>query len=229
MQREVASTIKQLDGDDAVRAIILTGEGQKAFCAGQDLAEVATFSVQDVDGWLDGFARVYDSVLSTTKPVVAALNGTAAGSGYQLALLCDARVTHKDALIGQPEVRSGIPSITGLYLTWQSLGHSRTTDLLLSGRMITGREAYAVGLVNYICEADQVMQVALRVAKDMAACPPHAFALTKQRIRAILDPGLRDAFEAARELDRIAYGTGEPQATARRFLERHTSASGLDG
>lgn len=229
MQREVASSIQQLDADDSIRAIILTGEGQQAFCAGQDLAEVATFTVHDVDAWLAGFAHVYDCVLSTTKPVVAALNGVAAGSGYQLALLCDSRVAHEDALIGQPEVRSGIPSVTGLYLTWQSLGHSRTADLLLSGRMISGREAYAVGLVNHICDADQVMTVALEVANDMADCPPHAFSLTKQRIKAVLGPGLRDAFEAARELDRIAYGTGEPQATARRFLARHASASGVDG
>lgn len=224
MQRQLAEAVTRFDTDTDLDAIVLTGAGKNAFCSGQDLHEVAQFNVDNVDDWLDGFADVYDTVLGTEKPVVAALNGVTAGSGYQLALLCDVRVAHPGVRIGQPEVGSGIPSVTGMFLTWQSLGHSRTTEMMLSGRLLSGAEAHAVGLVHDLVEPDQVFPRALERGHDLAMHPKLAFRLTKQRIRAVLRPGLDEAVAAAKLVDREAYASGEPQATARRFLSDETSA-----
>ncbi|WP_309082287.1 enoyl-CoA hydratase/isomerase family protein [Zhihengliuella sp.] len=220
MQRQMAASLTELDADPDVDAVILTGQGDRAFCAGQDLKEVAGFTEDSVEEWLDIFRRVYDAVLSCSKPVIAALNGVTAGSGYQLALLCDLRIAHPGVRIGQPEVKSGIPSITGLYLTWQSLGHSKTTEMMLTGRLLDADEAQRLGLIAELHPAEDVLPRSIELAKELAALPKHAFSSTKKRIRATLMPGLEEAFAAALEIDQEAYGDGEPQRTAGDFVSR---------
>lgn len=218
MQRSMITSLAEFDSDPDVQGVVITGAGDRAFCAGQDLKEVAEFTADNVEEWLDTFRRVYDSVLSTTKPVVAALNGVTAGSGYQLALLCDLRIAHSGVKIGQPEVRSGIPSITGMYLTWQSVGHSKTTELMLSGRLMDATEAHQLGLIAEIKSQDEVVNHSLKRAKELAQLPRLAFSHTKKRVRDTLMPGLEEAFQAALEIDQHAYGDGEPQQSANDFI-----------
>lgn len=220
MQHAVADAVRAFDAEPQVGAIVLTGQGERAFCSGQDLNELATFTSDDVEGWLNGFRTVYDAVLSCSKPVVAALNGIAAGSGYQLALLCDLRVAHDGVRIGQPEVKSGIPSVTGMYLTWQSLGHAKTAELMLTGRLMDAAEAHQAGLIAEICPAERVFERSVERAKELAAQPAHAFRKTKSYLRTMLWPGLAAAFDAALDIDRAVYDEGEPQQTADRFLAR---------
>lgn len=220
MQRDVAKSLNLLDTDPEVRGIVITGEGDRAFCAGQDLNEVAEFSEDSVEEWLNTFYEVYDAVLSNSKPVIAALNGVTAGSGYQLSLLCDLRIAHSNVRIGQPEVKSGIPSVTGMYLTWQSLGHSKTAEMMLTGRLLNAKEAHQAGLIAELVGNDEVVPRSIELAKELAELPTQAFAQTKQRIRATLMPGLREAFDAALEIDKQAYGDGEPQRTATDFIAK---------
>jgi enoyl-CoA hydratase/carnithine racemase len=218
MQREVAATVTAMGEDDGVDAVVITGAGEKAFCAGQDLAESSAFTESDTGPWLDGFIECYSAILGCPKPVVAALNGVTAGSGYQLALVCDIRVAHPEVRIGQPEVSSGIPSVTGLYLTWESLGHSRTVELMLSGRLMAAEEAERIGLVHRIVERSEVLPTAIGYGRALASQPKLAFRLTKQRVFETLKPGLLDSFAAARETDRLAWAAGEPQQTGTKFL-----------
>ncbi len=220
MQRDMASTLDRLDADPEVEGIVITGAGERAFCAGQDLKEVSAFTEDDVEEWLATFQRVYDAVLSNSKPVIAALNGVTAGSGYQLALLCDLRIAHEGVRIGQPEVRSGIPSITGMYLTWQSVGHSKTAEMMLTGRLLEAEEAHRLGMIAELCEADEVLPRSVALASELAALPKQAFAKTKQRIRATLMPGLAEAFDAALRIDQEVYEDGEPQRTAGDFVAK---------
>ncbi|WP_026818998.1 enoyl-CoA hydratase/isomerase family protein [Arthrobacter castelli] len=220
MQRNMATSLNDLDVDPEVKGIIITGQGDRAFCAGQDLNEVSEFTEDSVDEWLDIFYQVYDAVLSNSKPIIAALNGVTAGSGYQLALLCDLRIGHSGVRIGQPEVKSGIPSITGMYLTWQSLGHSKTAEMMLTGRLLDAAEAKQAGLLAEVVPAEQVLARSIELAKELAALPKQAFALTKQRVRATLLPGLKEAFAAAVEIDKQAYGDGEPQRSANDFVAK---------
>jgi enoyl-CoA hydratase/carnithine racemase len=223
MQREVAKGLHSLDRDPNVKAIIITGEGDRAFCAGQELSEVADFTENNVEEWLGIFFEVYDAVLSNSKPIIAALNGVTAGSGYQLALLCDIRIAHPGVRIGQPEVKSGIPSVTGMYLTWQSLGHSKTAEMMLTGRLLGAEEAAQMGLIAEVVAQEEVGSRSHELAEELSQLPAQAFALTKQRIRSTLLPGLKDAFAAAVDIDKQAYGDGEPQRTAGDFVGRKGS------
>ncbi|WP_193072465.1 enoyl-CoA hydratase/isomerase family protein [Brevibacterium sp. FME37] len=220
MQRNVTRTLNDLDTDPAVKGIVITGEGNRAFCAGQDLNELANFTENHVQEWLDTFYEVYDAVLSNSKPVIAALNGVTAGSGYQLAMLCDLRIAHPGVRIGQPEVKSGIPSVTGMYITWQSVGHSKTAQMMLTGELLDAEDAKGHGLIAEVVPEDQVLSRSITEAKKLSQLPTQAFAMTKQRIRATLLPGLKEAFAAALDIDKQAYGDGEPQQTAADFVSK---------
>lgn len=220
MQRNVTRTLNDLDTDPAVKGIVITGEGNRAFCAGQDLNELANFTENHVQEWLDTFYEVYDAVLSNSKPVIAALNGVTAGSGYQLAMLCDLRIAHPGVRIGQPEVKSGIPSVTGMYITWQSVGHSKTAQMMLTGELLDAEDAKGHGLIAEVVPEDQVLSRSITEAKKLSQLPAQAFAMTKQRIRATLLPGLKEAFAAALDIDKQAYGDGEPQQTAADFVSK---------
>lgn len=219
MQDEVRRAVDELAGDDDVRGIVFTGAGDRAFCAGQDLHETAQFDADSVDGWLENFQALYESVLNVDKAVVAAVNGVAAGSGYQFTLLCDVRVAHPGVRMGQPEVRSGIPSVTGMYLTGQAVGSSRMLELMLSARLMEIDELTSVGLVHHVVPQEQVLSRAIEVVHEIAAQPSVAVRLTKERYRAQMLPGLRDAFEAAGDIDRRAWASGQPQQVMREFFE----------
>jgi enoyl-CoA hydratase/carnithine racemase len=219
MQRRVAEAIENLADDTTAHGIVLTGAGRRAFCAGQDLAETAAFNEADVDGWLANFRRLYAALLDLDKPIVAAVNGVAAGSGYQVALLCDVRVVHPGTRMGQPEVSSGIPSITGMYLTDRALGMSRTRELMLTGRLLDAEELLRIGLVHHIVPENEVESHAVAVAQQIAAQPAVAVRLTKERYRQMVAPGLWEAFDAAREIDRRAWASGQPQETMRHFFD----------
>ena len=220
MQQQLAEIVQQAEANPEVGAIVLTGAGDRAFCAGQHLGETTRMTGADVDGWLGGLRAAYGAVLGCDKPTVAAINGVAAGSGYQLALLFDLRISHAGARIGQPEVNSGIPSITGAYLTRQIAGHGLTTEMMLTGRLLSGAEAEARGLVHQLVEPADVVPVALARAAELASKPKQAFTLTKRSLRATVEPGLWAAFDAAAGIDREAWDSGQPQAVMNEFLAR---------
>ncbi|MBO0826542.1 MAG: enoyl-CoA hydratase/isomerase family protein [Streptosporangiales bacterium] len=229
MEADLAELIRDAARQDRVRGVVLTGSGDRAFCAGQDLAEAARFAPEQIDAWLANFQNLYETVLAVDKPVVAALNGVAAGSGYQLALLCDVRVAHPGVRMGQPEVTSGIPSITGMYLTERALGASRMLELMLTGRLMDVDELTNAGLVHHVVAADEVRDKAIDVARTIANQPTVAVALTKERYRQTVLPGLRDAFAAAAAIDRQAWASGQPQEVMRAFFEtrrRRATSSG---
>lgn len=218
MEAELADTLSFENERSATAGIVITGAGERAFCAGQDLHETAQFSPDQVDGWLATFQGLYEGLLSVDKPVVAALNGVAAGSGYQVALLCDVRVAHPGVRMGQPEVSSGIPSITGMYLTERALGSSRMMELMLSGRLMEIDELTTIGLVHHVVEPRETLAKSVEAAQQIAAQPSAAVALTKQRRRDVILPELREAFAAAAETDRKAWESGQPQEVMRNFF-----------
>lgn len=219
-QRLVANLAK-LDADDSVRAIVLTGAGDRAFCSGQDLNETERFALDDAahaEKWIDEFELLYDAIRKLRKPVVAALNGIAAGSGFQFALLCDILVGHPGVRMGQPEINTGIPSITGLWVMRDRIGQSRTVELALTGRLMEAEEASRIGLIHYLVPEDKVYSQAMEVASQLGAKPPLAFALTKQRLCQLTESEFRESFRAARRIHREAYASGEPQELMRQFF-----------
>lgn len=203
-----------------VRALVFTGTGDKAFCAGQDLAETETFMGEaHTRDWLDRLKRLYDAVRAMPKPVVGALNGLAAGSGFQFTLLMDVIVAHPGVQMGQPEVNSGIPSILGPWLMQESLGRSRTVELAVTGRMMDAAESHQLGLIHHLVPAEKVLETAVSVARDLAAKPSHAMRLTKEFLRRSNAVEYERAWQWAAEGQVAAFETGQPQEVMREFFD----------
>lgn len=218
MRIELANAMRALNADDGVRAIILTGAGDKAFGAGQDLSEAQQFDKSRAAEWMAEWKNLYGSIRELDKPIVAALNGVAAGSAFQVALLCDFRIGHAGSAMGQTEINSGIPSVTGTWLMWDVLGRARTTEMVMTGKMIDGQQAHRLGLLNELVPQDDVMRRARELAAELAGKPPIAMKLNKRRFRHLTEPGFLEAETAGTAIQAEAFATGEPQAMMARFF-----------
>lgn len=218
MRSEIMDTIKACAVNDSVRALVLTGAGERAFCAGQDLNEAQTFDGDRAETWIVEWETYYDILRSFPKPLIVALNGTAAGSAFQVALLGDIRVAHEDVKMGQPEINSGIASVTGPWIMREMLGMSRTIELTLTGRMMDAEECHRIGLIHHIVSRAQVLERALEIAGELAAKPQVALRLDKQRFREMTEATFRDAIQAAIRIHHESYETGEPARMMQAFL-----------
>lgn len=223
MRDEMVNAIKNFEKDLSIRAMILTGAGERAFCAGQDLEEAKNFSADRAEEWIEEWRVVYGLLLSLSKPIVTALNGVAAGSGFQVALLTDIRIGHPGVKMGQPEINSGIASITGPWIMKEMLGLSRTIELALTGRMMDAEECYRIGLIHKLVPKDELIRESHDMAILLASKPPVAMRLTKQRFREVMEKGLEDVLQAAARIHREGYGSGEPQAVMKKFLEKRAA------
>ncbi len=217
MRGTLVSTLAGAGDDRNVRAIVITGEGDRAFCAGQDLNEATDFDADRAEAWIDEFDTLYRTVRSLETPVVAAINGVAAGSAFQFALLTDIRVGHPGVTLGQPEINSGIVSVTGPWIMREILGLSRTIELTLTGRMMDADEALALGVLHHVVP-QRVRAKAAEIAEDLAAKPQTAMRLIKRRFFEVLEPGLTDAVAAAKRHHRTSFQSGEPQEATQAFL-----------
>jgi enoyl-CoA hydratase/carnithine racemase len=223
LRAELIAALQTVDSDAAVRAVVITGAGNRAFCSGQDLAETARYGPEDVEAWLAGNHALYRAVRGLDKAAVAAFNGVAAGAGFQIGLCCDLRVGYPEMRIGQPEIRAGLASIVGSQLMTAYLGIGHNVELSLTGELISGSRAYELGLLNRLVAQDQVLPTAIALSRDLAALPAAAMRLTKQRFRALTAPGFEASLEAAIAAQKAAYASGEPQEAMRRFLEKRKS------
>src|SRR5688572_27443034 len=169
MRDDIVAALLEWDADDATRAVVITGAGERAFSAGQDFAEAHDFDAERAEAWIREWETFYGTLRRLTKPIVAALNGTAAGSAFQVALLCDIRVGHDAVTMGQPEINSGIASITGPWIMKEILGMSRTTELTLTGRMMDARECRDIGVIHHLVPRADVMAKSLQIADELAA------------------------------------------------------------
>ncbi|MCB2099808.1 MAG: enoyl-CoA hydratase/isomerase family protein [Rhodobacterales bacterium] len=226
MRGDLTRALADCGADDAVRAVVVTGAGEKAFCAGQDLNESQSFDADAAEAWIEDFRALYAAVRSLEKPVVAAINGVAAGSGFQFALLTDVRVGHPGVRMGQPEINSGIASVTGPWIMREIVGLSHTVELTLTGRLVNAEEAQRLGLLHEVVPQDWLMERARERAGELAAKPPLAMSLIKRRFWETLKPGFDEAMAAAIRLHRQSYAAGEPQAESARFLADRAARRG---
>jgi enoyl-CoA hydratase len=219
LRRELISALGAASTNPAVHAVVLTGAGERAFCAGQDLAEAVEYGADDLDGWLGQQHAMYQAVRDLDKPAVVAWNGVAAGAGFQIGLCADLRVGYPEMKLGQPEIKAGLASIVGSYLMTLHVGLSQNLQLSLTGELISGTRGYEIGLVNYLVPKEHVLEKALAVAGELAALPQTALRLTKQRFRALTQPDFDEVGRIAKACQRDAYASGEPQKMMRSFLE----------
>jgi enoyl-CoA hydratase len=218
--RGIANGLIALDADDDVDGIVLTGAGDRSFCAGVDLQEAHGVQVHEIEEWFGTVCNIYKQILLTNKPVIAALNGVAAGGGFQMALVSDQRVAHPGTRMGQPEINASIPSIMGSYWMSLHLGWSRNQDLSMTGRLLGAEEAKEWGLINHLVEREELISKACEIAESFAAKPAVAWARTKARFREIALSGFDEAFRAGVLGQQEAYAKGEPQAVMVAFLKK---------
>src|SRR4051795_8653915 len=193
MRLMLMHALEAAEGKADVRAIVLTGTGERAFCAGQDLNETKTFNPDRAEEWIHEWERLYGIIRGLSKPLIIALNGVAAGSGFQVALLGDIRIGHPGVTMGQPEINAGIASTTGPWIMKEMIGLARTIDLTLTGRMMDAEECHAIGLINRLVPPERVLPESLALAAELGEKAPVAMRLNKARFREVTEPGFRDA------------------------------------
>ena len=218
---ELRRAALELKRDAAVRAVIITGSGEKAFVAGADINELAVQRpVQGKERALQG-QHVFDLIENLGKPVIAAINGYALGGGCELAMACTLRIAADTARLGQPEVNLGIiPGYGGTQRLARLVGKGAAFDLLLSGRHITADEALRIGLVNRVVASSELMTAARQLANELAEKAPIAV----QYIIEAVNRGLEISFDKGQFLEATLFGlvasTDDMREGTAAFLEK---------
>jgi len=222
---ELGQAVGAVEADEAIRGVILTGAGAKAFVAGADITELSR------QGPLDGKARalagqaVFRRLERLGKPVIAAVNGFALGGGCELAMACHIRIAGDRAKFGQPEVKLGIgPGYGGTVRLPRLVGRGRALELLLTGEVIDAQEAYRIGLVNRVVPADRLLAEAESLLRTILANGPLAVRLCLEAV----DTGLEIPFDEALKLEANSFGllasTLDMREGMTAFLEKRPAA-----
>ena len=209
--------------DVAVRVVVLTGSGDKAFIAGADIAEFEGRT--PVDQWRSmSQSPVFDVPERCPKPVIAAVNGFCLGGGMELALACDIRIASSAAKFGQPEVNLGIiPGGGGTQRLPRVAGLGAALRLILSGDVVDAAEALRLGIVSEVTEPAALMPRALALAETIASRSPVAVAAAKEATRAALSLPLEDGLKLERALFQLCFASADKVEGVRAFLEKRAA------
>lgn len=217
------ASLKALDGDGDVDAIIMRGSDATAFSSGQNLDEASLVPLSGIATWQEHQRAMYQALRDLQKPSVAAVDGVCVGGGMHVALCADWRLATPNSKWGQPEVKVGIASIVGPYLIGLHAGRTHNVQLSLSGELISGTRAYEIGLVTQLVDPAELHERALDRAKRLGALPKSAVRLTKKRFRDATQDDFDQVCRAGIEAQLECYGQGEPQAMMARFLDRRST------
>jgi enoyl-CoA hydratase len=207
--------------DAAVRGVILTGAGDKAFAAGADISELAQASAIDAEKSSSFGQEVLNLVENLGKPVVAAINGFALGGGCETAMACTIRVAVENAKFGQPEITLGlIPGGGGTQRLPRLVGKGRALQLILSGGMITAQEAYRIGLVNEVVPAAELITRAEAILNQIFRNAPVAVRYSLEAVNKGLETSLAEGLSLEASLFGLCAGTDDKKEGTKAFLEK---------
>lgn len=204
-----------------IRVVILTGEGDKAFVAGADITEMKDKSPLEAQAFSRLGNAVFSKLAALRQPTIAALNGFTLGGGCELALSCDLRIGTPKTKLGQPEVGLGIiPGFGGTQRLARLIGPGRAKDLVLTGRMIGGEEAFQMGLLNKLVEAETLLEEAEGYAKMMLKHAPLAVERSKDAINVGLDLPLNHALLYESDLFGSLFSTDDQKEGMEAFVSK---------
>jgi enoyl-CoA hydratase len=207
--------------DTAIKALILTGSGEKAFVAGADIGELANLDALEAERFSRRGQDVFRNLETLRKPSVAAINGFALGGGLELAMCCTIRIASPNAKLGQPEVKLGIVAgYGGTQRLPRLIGRGRAMELLLSGESIDAMEAWRIGLVNAIAPQNELIQTAKQWAAKVVSNGPLAVALTMESVDCGLDGGLREGLRFEAMAFGLTAASEDRREGAAAFLEK---------
>jgi enoyl-CoA hydratase len=214
----VVAAVTELDGDPEIRAIVLGG-GERAFAAGADITELAAgtpislYESRRIDQW--------DTIRDLRTPVVAAVSGFCLGGGCELAMLCDLVVASETAKFGQPEINLGVlPGAGGTQRLTRAVGKAVAMDMILTGRMLSAREALAAGLVARVVAKEAWLAEATRVAAEIAAKGPIAVRLAKEAVDKAFEAPLAVGIEFERRAFYLARASDDAGEGLNAFVEK---------
>jgi 2-(1,2-epoxy-1,2-dihydrophenyl)acetyl-CoA isomerase len=225
LTKELADALRNAERDADVRVLVLTGAG-KAFSSGQDLAELKErYQPGYVPELSKDLEKRYNPIIrricEMEKPVIAAVNGVAAGAGCSLALACDMRIASEFATFIEVFVNVGlIPDSGSTYFLPRLVGHARAMELCCTGRKVEAEEAERLGLVNRVVKADELMDETMRFAGRLAMHPARAIALTKRLLNRSLDNDLTGQLAAEAYAQETAGRTEDHMEGVRAFIEK---------
>lgn len=219
MNREVKDAVKSASSDDAVRCIVITGEG-RAFCSGQDLAGLD----ENLDhGKLlrDHYGPMVNQIRKCEKPIVAAVNGVAAGAGFSLALACDFRIISEHASFINAFIHVGlIPDSGNLFYLTRLIGEAKATELAILGDKVRADEAVRLGLANLEIPADKWEEEVEAYAARLAGLPTKAIGLIKRSLKSASELSFEDYLEQEAQGQRIAGLTADHKEGVNAFMEK---------
>ncbi|HEY6607657.1 MAG TPA: enoyl-CoA hydratase-related protein [Candidatus Limnocylindria bacterium] len=216
----LCAALEELDRDDAVRAIVVTGN-ERAFAAGADIGEMA--SATPIDMLLTNRIGQWDRIRRISKPVIAAVNGWALGGGCELAMTLDIIVAGQGAKFGQPEISIGvIPGAGGTQRLTRAIGKSKAMTMILTGEPINAAEAEAAGLVARITQDELVVEDALTLAATIATKSPIALRVAKEAVNVAYEMSLTDALAHERRLFYLLFASDDQKEGMAAFLEKRS-------
>ncbi|MGA2075247.1 MAG: enoyl-CoA hydratase-related protein [Terriglobia bacterium] len=218
---ELRECFEGIERDDEVRAVILTGAGEKAFVGGADINELGVQTpVQGKETSVRG-QKILDLIEHLGKPVIAAINGYALGGGCELALACTIRIASENARVGQPEVKLGlIPGYAGTQRLPRLVGKGRALEMVLSGDPIGAAEAYRIGLVNQVVSAKDLIATAEKLAQKILANAPLAVKFALEAVNHGLEMTEAEGQFLEANLFGLCCTTADMKEGTRAFLEK---------
>jgi enoyl-CoA hydratase len=218
---ELESLLMRLDEDGSVKAVILTGAGEKAFVAGGDIKEMATMNAHEAHRFMLKGQRVLLSIEKMKKPVIAAVNGYALGGGLELALACDFIYASTAAKLGLPEVTLGvIPGFGGTQNLSRVIGKNKANELILTGKIISAEKACAWGIVNEVVAAEELLPRAKAVGEAITKAGSLAVAYAKDAIANGLNMVKEDGLRYEATLAGVLFSTSDQKEGMGAFIDK---------
>ena len=218
LMRELRDALLELDADEEVRAVVLTGD-ERAFAAGADIKQMAEKTAVDML-FIDQFS-VWDQIKKTKKPVIAAVSGFALGGGCELSMLCDMIVASETAKFGQPEIKIGVmPGAGGTQRLTRALGKAKAMEMVLTGSFMSAEEALRYGLVNKVVPVEVYLEEALKLAENIAAMSPVALRLAKEAVNRAFESHLEEGLHFERKNFYLLFASEDQKEGMQAFIEK---------
>ena len=209
---------------DEVYGVIITGEG-RSFVAGADIVQMEPYKSEQGRDYAGYAQATFNKIEALSKPVIAAVNGFALGGGCELALSCDIRIASEKAIFGQPEVTLGIiPCFGGTQRLPRLVGAGIAKEMIYTGKKVNAETALRYGLVNYIVSAEELLDTAKAMMKDIFKVSPVAIKYAKLSINKGADMDLMNALELEKDLVGLCFATDDKDVGMKAFLSKETPA-----
>ncbi|MCX5835128.1 MAG: enoyl-CoA hydratase/isomerase family protein [Deltaproteobacteria bacterium] len=216
MKKELEACFIELEGDESVRAVVLTG-GEYVFSAGMDLNEMTALMEDEIDDYFEAIIRYLQKIYTFQKPVIAAVGGIALGGGFNLASVCDMIVASESAIFGHPELKFGLNPLFGPLS--RIVGMAKAKEITMLGEPIGAKEALRIGLVNKVASPESFMEEAKTIAKELAGRLPRAIEAVKKVSDVVPRLDRKSALEHEFGISALLFSRSESRENMKKMLE----------